>query len=159
MAILVKSGRVVMAQSIALQQIHLAWGEGDGAWNTPPAEDVNATGLIAEIGRRTATQVGFVIPDNTGDIVLTSGSFRLSDQPTNSLYIRTQFDYTDAPGSSVREIGLFVGTVTAVGLPAGQQYFTPSQIVDRGRMLHLEHFSPIFRGTDERTSFEVVVTF
>jgi hypothetical protein len=161
MAILVKNGRIVLAESIAARPIHLAWGEGDGQWlNNVPPEDVNATALQGEVARRLATQVGYVLPDVTGNIELPNGNrYRLSQTSTNHLYARTQFDYTDGVGAAIRNIAIFVGTEVVGGLPPGQQYFTPAQVSNPGRMLHLEHFPPIFRGSNERESFEVVITF
>lgn len=159
MPILTKSGRVVIAESIALRAIHLAWGAGDGAWITPPAEDADATELENELGRRVASEVAFVVPDPAGDIVLPTGKFTRSLTPTNNLYVRTTFDFVDAPSDVIREIGVFVGTVTQSGLPAGQQYFTPAQVVDPGRMLHLENLPPIYRSPALKESFEIVITF
>lgn len=160
MPILTKSGRVVIAESIKARAVHLAWGAGDGDWTTsPPAEDADATELISEIGRRTADEVSFVLPDPDGLIVLPTGTFTLSVTPTNHLYIKAKFTFSDAPSSVVRELAAFVGTVTQAGLPAGQKYFTPDQITNPGRMLHLEHFQPIYRSPAIEESFEIVITF
>lgn len=160
MPILTKSGRVAIAKTLSEQPLHLAWGVGNGVWTTTvPAEDTEATALISELGRHTATQVAFVVEDAGGAIVLPTGTFSISPTPTNNLYVRAQFDFADAPSSVVREIGLFVGTEVDTGLPPGQQYFTPAQITDPGILLHLEHFQPIYRSPAIRESFEVVITF
>jgi len=160
MPILTKSGRIVIAEAIALRHVHCAWGRGDGAWTTsPPPEDSEATALIDEVGRRTADQVAYVVPDNAGDIVLPNGTFSISPTPTRHLYVRTKFGYTDAPTSIIREMAVFVGTTTVAGLPPGQRYFVPSEISNPGRMLHLEHFQPIYRSGVIEESFEVVITF
>lgn len=159
MAILPKSGRVVIADSIVARPIHLAWGSGDGSWVTPPPEDNNATALTAELARRTATEVGYVTPSPTGEITLPSGRYARSVTPTNHLYVRTQFDFEDGQDSTIREIGVFVGTEVQGGLPMGQQYFTPGQIVNPGRLLHIEHLAPIIRMLTIRESFEIVVSF
>lgn len=160
MPILTKSGRVVIAESIAQRAIHLAWGTGDGVWTTtPPSENPDATALQAEVGRRVATEVAYVNPDAGGDIVLPTGTFSRSVTPTRNLYVRTAFDFAEASSSAIREIGIFVGTVTNVGLPPGQQYFTPGQITNPGRLLHLENKAAIYRSPAIRESFEVVITF
>lgn len=160
MAILPQTGRAVIADSIINRPIHLAWGVGDGSWTTPPAEDDAATALTAEVGRRLATEKSFVTPSPTGDIILPNGArFTRSATPTKWLYVRTQFDFADAENSVIREIGLFVGTTLQAGLPEGQQYFTPAQIVSPGRMLHLENKEPITRTITIRESFEIVVAF
>ena len=160
MPILTQSGRVAIAKTVSEQPIHLAWGIGDGSWSTTvPAEDANASALISELGRRIATQISFVVPDIAGAIELPSGKFTISPTPTKHLYVRTQFDFADAPSNVVREIGLFVGTIPDVGLPGGQAYFPPADITDPGLLLHLEHFQPIFRSPAIREAFEIVITF
>jgi hypothetical protein len=159
MPILTKSGRVVIAESIAARPLHLAWGTGDGAWMTPPSEDANATALEHEVGRREATEVAYVVADPAGDILLPTGTYRRSVTPTNNLYVRTNFDFADASSSVIREIGLFVGTLPIAGLPAGQSYFLPAQVSAPGRLLHLENLQPIYRSSAIRESFEIVVTF
>jgi hypothetical protein len=160
MSILVDAGRVAIAESIALRPIHLAWGSGDGAWVTPPAESLAATALQTEIGRRTATEVAYVTPDPGGNIVLPNDAvFTRSVTPTNHLYVRTAFDFEDGLSEVIREIAIFVGTVTVGGLPPGQEYFTPAQVTGQGRMLSLENIGPIYRSPAIRESFEVVITF
>lgn len=159
MPILTKSGRVCIAESIAQRAVHLAWGTGDDAWITPPSEDPNATELLAEVARRTANVVGYVVPDAAGEIVLPTGNFTISPTPTNSLLVSVNFDFTDAPSTVIREFGIFVGTETQVGLPAGQRYFVPSEVTDPGTLLHLENIAPIYRSPAIRESFQVVITF
>ena len=160
MPILTKSGRIVIAESIALRPLHVAWGIGDGAWSAPPSEDSNATTLIQEIGRRTVTEVGFASLDPAGDIILPTGArFVRSVTPTNNLYLRTAFDFSEASGAVIRQIGVFAGTTFVSGLPSGQQYFSPSEVATAGRLLHLENFVPIYRAPAIRESFEVVITF
>lgn len=159
MPILTKSGRVVIAESIAARPVHVAWGTGDGAWLTAPSEDPDATTLEAEIGRRVATEVAYVVADALGDIVLPTGTFSRSVTPTSNLYVLARFDFTEASSSVVREIGVFVGTTTDAGLPGGRQYFTPGQITSPGRLLHLENLVPIYRSPAIRESFEVVISF
>lgn len=159
MAILAQTGRVVIAESIALRPLHLAWGEGDGAWIEPPAEDAGATGLINELGRRTVTQVQYVIPDEEGEIELPGGNYTLSESPTNHLLITTVFDFGDASSDTIREIGLFAGTETGEGLPGGQKYFIPSEVTNPGRLLHIENVGPIFRSVVIKETFKIVITF
>lgn len=159
MAILPKSGRVVIAESIALRPIHLSWGTGDGDWVTPPSEDADAVALLAEVGRREASEVAFVVPDVAGNIVLPSGNYTRSLTPTNHLFISTNFDFDDSPSTVIREIAVFVGSTTVGGLPEGQKYFTPGQLATTGRMLHLENLPPIFRSPAVRENFDIVITF
>ncbi len=160
MPILTKSGRVVIAESIAARPIHLAWGIGDGAWTTTvPAEDSDDTALISEVGRREATEVAYVELDVDGDIVLPTGTYSRSVTPTNNLFISTNFDFLDGGSSVIREIAIYVGSVMIGGLPGGQKYFVPAEVDEQGRLLHLEHFQPIYRSPAIRENFETVITF
>ena len=170
MAILTASGRTAIAQSIAAQPIHFAWGTGAASWATAtPQENINAVGLTTEVGRRVATGVQYVTPDSTGDVIVpvfndaagnaVTKRFALSAVPTPHLYMRFNFDFSDAPSSTIRELAIFVGTVVAAGLPAGQRYFTPAQLSDPGTMLALEHLpEAIIRSPNSRQSFEFVLT-
>ena len=153
-------GRIKTAELIAAQPIHIAWGTGNPAWDAlPEPEPVNQTTLVAEVGRRTATQVGFVIPDAAGAIETPQGNFTLSATPTRYLYIRVVFGFEDAADQHIREIGVFIGTQTAAGLPVGQRYFTPAQVTDRGRLYLLDRSQNFPRSGTVKAAFEYVLPF
>lgn len=159
MAILTNSGRTAIAEAVAGHPIHLAWGTGDAAWDSAPvAESIEASGLVQEVGRRVATFVGYCNPDENGDIIVPTGTYTTSQTPTNNLYLVFNFDFTDASDKTIREAAVFMNTVTQSGLPAGQKYFTPSQITSNGTMLALERFQKIVRSPTVRQSFEFVLT-
>jgi len=153
------AGRLVIAKFIASQPLHLAWGTGDGAWTTAPLPAGTETALLTEIGRRTVTQLEYVVPDVAGAIVLAEGSFSISVTPTRHLYLRTDFDFAEATGAAIREIGLFMGSVMVAGLPGGQKYFTPTQVADPGSIIHFANYAPIYRFPNNRERFEIVMTF
>jgi hypothetical protein len=134
------SGRIALAQAIAVQSLHIAWGRGSAAWDTTPVpEPTTATALVDEIARRTVNSVGYVTPDAAGEIIMPSGDrFTASAQPTNILNLYTEFAFADAAGETVREYGLFIGSVATAGLPAGQRYFTPAQLANPGKLYALE---------------------
>lgn len=159
MAILTLSGRAAMAAALKVQPIHLAWGEGDPAWDTTPApETVDQTALVAEVGRRAATSVVYCEPDAEGEIIVPTGRFTEVAEPTNNLYMRFNFDFVDSPSASIREAAVFIGTQVIDGLPLGQLYFLPAEIDDPGIMLALERFSKFDRSPAIRQSFEYVIT-
>lgn len=160
MPILTKSGRVVIAESITLRPIHLAWGTGDGAWISPPAEDSNATVLLNEVGRRAVSEIAYVVPDEDGDVQLPNGTkFSRSVTPTNHLLFATNFEFEDAQSTVIRNVALFIGSTTVGGLPAGQRYFVPAEIATPGRLMHLENIAPIFRSPAIRENFQIVISF
>lgn len=162
MAVLVNSGRAAAAEAIKAMPIHMAWGSGDPAWDglgAPPTVPLTDTGLTSEIGRRVVTQSLFCTPSSTGEIVVPQGRFTVSIEPTRHLYMRFAFGYEDAPASTIREIGIFVGTVTKNTLPPGQEYFIPSQLDDSGLLLVAERINKLERSASIRQQFEFVVTF
>lgn len=153
-------GRVMTAELISQQPLHLAWGTGDPAWDAvPSAEPVDANALVAELGRRTVTQVGFVLPDPLGQIETPQGNYTLSAVPTRWLYLRTVFAFGDEPEARIRELALFVGTEVDAGLPVGQRYFTPDQISSPGRMYMLDRSQNLLRNGNVRPAFEYVLPF
>lgn len=159
MAILTLSGRAAIAASLKAQPIHLAWGAGNAGWDTTPVvETVDQTALISEVGRVTATSVRFCVPDSAGEIIVPTGRFREVTQETNNLYMRFNFDFSDSPTAIIREAGVFVGTVTQSGLPAGQKYFLPSQVTSAGILLALERFPRFDRSPAIRQAFEFVIS-
>lgn len=134
------SGRIALAQAIAAQPLHIAWGRGSAAWDAAPVpEPTTATALVDEIARRTVNSVTYVIPDAEGDIIMPSGArYSASAVPTNILNIYTEFAFADAAGETIREYGLFMGSVPTAGLPAGQRYFTTAQLANLGTLYALE---------------------
>ena len=124
-----------------------------------PPESIGQTALLREVGRRVVDEVHFVTADAQGEIVVPTGRYRLSNEPTNHLFIRVRFDFEDAATSVVREQGLFVGTQTDPALPIGQKFFIPAQVADPGILLVLQHSVPIVRQPSTRETFEFVVTF
>ncbi|CAM3692233.1 hypothetical protein VA7868_03739 [Vibrio aerogenes CECT 7868] len=160
MAILTKSGRTAIAQSIAAQPVFMAWGRGESAWEeTPPSEPVTSTALVDTVGFRKSSRVLFCEPDPDGEIVVTSGRFKLSDTPTNHLFCEFRFDFEDAQGETLREVGVMVGTTPKADTPAGQFYFKPEELDKDGTLLLLEYRKPLYRDIGVRETFEFVITF
>lgn len=159
MAILTLSGRAAIAASLRAQPIHLAWGAGNPSWDTTPSvETVDQSALVAEVGRVTATAVNYCVPDPAGEIIVPTGRFRAVDEPTNNLYMRFNFDFNDSPNASIREAGVFVGTVPNLNVPAGQKYFLPSELSSAGTLLALERFPKFERSPAIRQAFEFVIS-
>lgn len=153
-------GRVLTAQLVAEQPIHIAWGAGLAAWDdTPEPEPTNASALVNEIGRRTATEVGFVEPDAAGGIETPQGNFKPSATPTRWLYIRVVFAFDEAPAARIRELGVFVGTQLQAGLPAGQRYFEPADIAQPGKLYLLDRSQQFDRSGAVRPAFEYILPF
>ncbi len=162
MAILTQSGRTAIAQSVKNQVIHLAWGQRDVAsddFSEIVPEDPTQTALIREVGRRVVDEVSYCVGDDEGELVTPTGRFSRSEVPTNNLYIETKYDFTDAAEYTIRELGLFVGTVTDPELSPGQKYFLPTDIIDPGILLLLEHSVPLIRSAATREQFCFVITF
>ncbi|MBC6685711.1 hypothetical protein H9I48_00295 [Wolbachia pipientis] len=219
MSILTQTGRAAIAASIKEQPIHLAWGSGDGSWesshrvenfftsnkldyypvkdvkvftayqpstdytvdsstgviqrtenssiaevtieytqDTPP-ESITSEKLLNELGRRVVDEMLFCVGDENGELVTPSGRFKPSNVPTNNLYLKFTFDFTDAANQVIRELGVMVGTKVKEKVPPGQRYFEPQDIEDPGILLVLEHTVPLIRTAATRETFSFVVTF
>ena len=167
MATLTDTGRIALAKKLKSVPLHLAWGSGLDSWDaTPLPETVGITALTTEIARRTADTVEFAVPDPVGPIIVpyfnggaVSHSFSVSIAPTKYLYVAVQFAMADAPTARIRELGLFVDTVLAGGLPEGQRYFLPSEVSDPGLLLAVERLRPkIVRQPTTKHLFEFVLT-
>lgn len=161
MATLQDDGRTALAMAMAAQPVHLAWGRGLPAWDAmPEPEPSNASTLVDEVGRRMATFVGYVQPDHAGEIELPSGSkYTVVAGPTRWLYVRTVFNFEDAAGETIRELGIFFGGQPMAGLPPGQRYFTPAQVAQPGRLYTLERVPAFPRNGAVRQTFEYVLPF
>jgi len=73
--------------------------------------------------------------------------------------MRFNFDFTDASAAIIRELAIFVGTVTDPSLPIGQKYFVAANLVSPGTLLALENLlESIQRSPNSRQSFEFVLT-
>lgn len=126
--------------------------------STPP-ELITSEKLLNELGRRTADEVLFCKGDENGELITPSGRFRPSNVPTNNLFLKFTFDFTDSANQVIRELGVMVGTKVKKELPEGQRYFEPKDIEDPGILLVLEHTVPLIRTAATRETFAFVVTF
>ncbi|WP_425383794.1 hypothetical protein [Wolbachia endosymbiont (group A) of Scoparia ambigualis] len=126
--------------------------------STPP-ELITSEKLLNELGRRTADEVLFCTGDENGELITPSGRFRPSNVPTNNLYLKFTFDFTNAANQVIRELGVMVGTKVKEELPEGQRYFEPKDVENLGILLVLEHTVPLIRTAATRETFSFVVTF
>ncbi|WP_353281933.1 hypothetical protein [Wolbachia endosymbiont (group B) of Horisme vitalbata] len=123
--------------------------------STPP-ELITSTKLLKEVGRRVVDEVLFCTGDENGELITPSGRFKPSNVPTNNLYLKFTFDFTDAANQVIRELGVMVGTKVK---EAGKRYFEPQDIENFGILLILEHTVPLIRTAATRETFSFVVTF
>lgn len=178
LATLTRTGRAAIAAALANETLYLAWGGGDPAWDAAadPQQEaavalpslIDATGLVAEVGRRIVSSVGFVTPDVTGSIVIPvsqgadgevqEARYNPSPTPTPYLHVLTNFDFADAANAVIREMGVFMGGSPQPDLPPGQRYFLPDEMADRGLLLAAQIILPsINRSPNVRQSVEFVL--
>lgn len=159
--VLVESGRAATAAAVAASAaIHLAWGEGDPSWGiTPPPEPMAATALEAEVGRREMTEVGFVVPDPQGAVIVPNGTFTVSLVPTPFLYLRCFFSFDDAVGDTIREVGVFLNTTREAEVDPAKAYLVPAEIDSPGTLLILQRSAPVLREITTRQQFEYVLAY
>ncbi len=161
MAVLQDRGRIALASAVAALPIYLAWGRGLPVWDAKPEpEPTTAEALVDEIGRRRVTSVQFVLPAADGEIELPDESrYAVTEAPSKWLLLRFVFDYGDAAGETVRELGVFLGGTFAAGLPAGQRYFPKAQVLMPGELYTMERFKGWERNANTRQVQEVVLPF
>lgn len=173
LATLTHQGRAAIALALSKRPLHLAWGTGNPVWDTDSSNLpslIDATTLVNEVGRRTPNRVGFVAPDEAGDIIIpvSAGAegavqearYRLvtDGSPTPFLYIQTNYNYADASNVVIREMGVFMDTVLVEGLPEGQRYFIPAQAQNAGLLLAAQIIlPPINRSPSVRQTVEFVL--
>ena len=161
MMILQDAGRIALAQAFAARTLHIAIGAGLPAWDAapePPGSD--QTTLVAEVGRRLVTDIRFVVPDPDGSISMPSGNrYNFSDTPTAWLLLQATFDYAEAQGEQVREMGLFLDGATDPALPPGQYFFTPSQVTQPGGLYALERRAVETRSGERQSVERLVIPF
>lgn len=160
MAILTESGRVSVAHYISQQPLHMAWGNGLPAWDvTPEPNDPSQTDIVDEIGRLVATRVQFASPDPVGEVMLPEGNFSISGAPTKYLLLTFDFQYNNAIGQDIRDLGVFVGTTVKTSVPPETQYLVPSNIQDPGMLLVAERVSKFTRVSNVKQKFIYVIEF
>lgn len=171
LATLTKTGRAAIALALSSRPIHLAWGSGKPEWDAEDAQLpslVNATALYNEIGRRTPASIGFVEPDEAGDIVIpvATGSdgevqearYKSVPGPSPYLYVRVNYNFEDASNAVIREFGVFMDTEIMEGLPEGLRYFTPAQLKNCGLLVAAQiQKPPINRSPAVRQTIEFVL--
>ncbi|UIP92758.1 hypothetical protein JSQ73_006470 [Wolbachia endosymbiont of Anopheles demeilloni] len=125
--------------------------------DTPPELITSAT-LIKEVGRRVVDEILFCTGDD-GELLTPTGRFKPSNVPTNNLFLKFTFDFTDSANQVIRELGVMVGTKVKEKVSSGQRYFEPKDVENPGILLVLEHTVPLIRTSATRETFSFVVTF
>lgn len=116
------------------------------------------TDLDDEIGRKRASFVGFVESDNDGEILTDGGSWTLSEDPTPHVLIQATFLVDEAEDSTIREFGVFVNTEVDGGVPEGQNYIEPADIVDKGFLCMKQKTAPLVKNDIGELSRNFVIT-
>lgn len=98
------------------------------------------------------------VGDDEGELVTPTGRWKISETPTNNLYISAIFDFENASGYTIREYGLFANTIVKAECPEGQKYFLPEEIEDAGELSMLENCVPLIRTGDTRQECNFVMT-
>lgn len=171
MAVFTQDGRVAMAKALYDMTLFLAVGEGLPEWDDQPrpttpeeqaAQDAawsSLSNLENTVGVTRTRDKYFVIPDPDGDIVMADGAkYSQSAEPTAHVFIRFQLDLNEASNNTLRENGLFVGTKLAESVPAGQMFIPLADLVDLGKMIEVDRFSPIVRDGSVGQTFPFIMT-
>ncbi len=171
LAILSQSARIAILSSIIEKELFFAWGSGNEEWDADSSLQENfysATKLVKEVGRRKIQIKYFVTPDPDGIISLPESydidgtailtNYSVSSEPTNYLYLKVVFDYGDAVGETIREVGIFSDTVVDSELPLGQLYFEASQVLESGLLIAGSCESASVRDSARKDSYEFILS-
>ena len=123
-----------------------------------PIESPAASGLVDEIGRRKVTEVKFVVPDDQGEIQMTTGRFTESATATRHLLFNTSFAFDEGANETIREVGIFLKTGVKASVPPGQFYLTRADYDSPGILLLLQNSTPIIRNGATAQAFASVLT-
>jgi len=171
MAVFTQDGRVALAKALYEMTHFLAVGEGLPEWDdlprpTTPEEQATQdaawsvlSSLESPVGVTRTRDKYFVVPDPDGDIVMADGAkFSQSTEPTGFVFLRFQLDLDDASSNTLRETGMFVGTKLAESVPGGQMFIPVADVVDLGKMIEVDRFSPIVRDGSIGQTFTFIMT-
>jgi hypothetical protein len=171
MAVFTQDGRVALAKALYDMTLFLAVGEGLPAWDDQPRpstpEEQAAQDAAWSVLSKLESPVGvtrtrdkyFVVPNPDGDIVMADGAkYSQSTDPTGFVFLRFQLDLDDANNNTLRETGIYVGTKLAEGVPGGTMFIPVADVVDIGRMIEVDRFSPIVRDGSIGQTFTFIMT-
>ncbi|MDG3575972.1 hypothetical protein P7F60_06225 [Rhizobium sp. YJ-22] len=114
-----------------------------------PEPDLTTQVLVDEVGRVPVSSVQFILPfaeaNDAGApfVVIEGAKYALSATPTRMLLFSAVLNATDGVGDPIREYALFSGCAVDAGLPPGQTYFEPADIVTSGACVIAKHRSPV----------------
>lgn len=142
----------------------MAYATGSGSWDsmTPnpyPAYDVTQTDVTSEFVRKLVLNKQYVTPDDAGEIVTDRGNFAFSVSPTEHLYVKSTLEPSEYNTQTIREFGLFLGTVPSGGNTTSQTFLTPAQISSKGTLIVARRIAKIIRASTTRQLAELVITF
>lgn len=168
MIITADSWRKRFAQTIVEDDVYMAWGRGNPAWDDVPVSATGAeTALTLELGRRKASLLQYVTPDANGSInapvynsagAVVYTKFSASIDPTPFVHMVFMFEKTDHPTENVREIGVFAGTVLKPSVPVSQTYYLPVDLQSPGSLMLIENLAQkIVRTSNTRQTFSFVL--
>jgi hypothetical protein len=115
--------------------------------------------LELEKGRRLATLKSYAVEDPLGSIIVNGTRWSMTETPTRNLYLQFKFDAEDSPNDVIYQLGLFMGSQPASGVPVDKQYLLPSELASPGTFFMGANIKPLARNPATREMFEYVITF
>jgi len=159
--ILVERGHIKLATEMYDEDFRLGWGTlptGEEWGNSPEAEDLDSTTLIAEVGRIKSQTKNYVLPDDNGIIEIDGIKWSISTEPTKYVYLKFVFEQDMNSSDTIYQLGIFTDTVPAAGKET-EDYLLPNEIDGTGELLLLENQPAVYRNSATREIFEYVITF
>lgn len=121
--------------------------------------DESPTVLINELGRQVQRVTNFMVRDNNGAFDFNGVKYSITTTPTNILMVQFEFPSLAASDKHIFQLGLYLGTQRAGGVPSSVTYLTPNQMASRGSMLVYENITPLERLSGKREYFNYLMIF
>lgn len=120
-------------------------------------KDNNQTTLVRELGRRQATVKEYVIPDNAGPVSINGENWTAVNYPTRYLHLSFRFTDTENLNTTIYQVAAFVGTTRAAGVPSGQEFLLPAQVLSPGLAYFMDYIPPTVRNVGHAESFDYII--
>lgn len=165
MATFTKSGHIAVAVAMFKETFYLGLGtlpaDYPNKWSIeeePPSFDPEGD-LILPIGYKVETLKRYVEEREDGTIEADGKRWEIVDYETPNIYLEFKLDKEDAELQTIYQTGIYIRTKIKEGLPAGKQYFLPTEIEDKGILILGENTRPYFKNPGETKRYFTVLQF
>lgn len=121
-------------------------------------EDLNASQLENEVGRKRAETIGYIKPDPYGSIPFEGSLYSLSATPTRHVYLSVRLAPEELSSNTIRETGIFIGGTIKGSVPASKTLYLPADVDEQGTLFALDNQPPLIRNNITTEVFHRVIS-